>query len=75
MTATRIRSDIDLLPPVIEMTIEGSRAFFDEKAPTLLGIGGEEFHLRLIAGDDDEIIDDPEHSDRMYLALFLPRGR
>ncbi len=64
-----------LLPPVIELSPEESWAFFDNKARELLGIGAEEFQRRWNAGDYDEIADDGEHSDIMYLAMFLPRDR
>ena len=47
-----------------------TRAFFDKKALSLLGISGDEFRRRWQAGDYDEIADDPEHSDIMYLALL-----
>lgn len=63
------------LPPVIDLTPEESWAFFDDKAHELLGISGEEFVRRWNAGDYDEIADDGEHSDIMYLAMFLPRDR
>ncbi len=70
MTTTLIQSDIDLLPPVIEMTVDESWAFFDDKARTLLGISGEEFHRRWNVGNYAEIADDGDHSDIMYLALL-----
>ena len=62
-------------PPVRDLSPEESRAFFDAKARELLGISGDEFVRRWNAGDYDEIADDPAHSDIMYLAMFLPRGR
>ena len=67
-------TDADLLPPVIEMTVEESWAFFDDKARTLLGISGAEFHRRWNAGEYDEIADDSPW-DVMYLSMFLPRDR
>ena len=68
-------TDTELLPPVIELTVEESWAFSDHKARTLLGISGAEFHRRWNAGEYDEIADDGDHPDIMYLALFLPRDR
>ncbi|MBA2277023.1 MAG: hypothetical protein H0W06_04605 [Chloroflexia bacterium] len=59
-----------LLPPVIELSPEEGWAFFDDKARSLLGISGEEFLRRWNAGDYDEIADDGEHADIMYLAMF-----
>ncbi len=70
MTTTLTQFDTDLLPPVIEMTIEESWAFFDDKARTLLGISGDEFHRRWNAGDYAEIADSDDHGDIMYLALL-----
>jgi len=53
-----------------ELSPEETLAFFDDKARSLLGISGEEFRRRWRAGDYDEIADDPEHSDIMYLVLL-----
>jgi hypothetical protein len=61
--------------PAIDMDIEQSRRFFDKKARSLLGIGGEEFLRRWRAGEYAEIADDPAHSDIMYLALLGTGGR
>ncbi len=52
------------------MTVEESLAFFDDKARTLLGISREEFHRRWNSGDYDDIADDGDHSDIMYLAIL-----
>lgn len=49
------------LPPIIEMTLEESRADFDAKAREWLGISGDEFLRRLDAGEYDEILDDPAY--------------
>lgn len=62
-------------PPVIDMDVEQSRQFFDNKSRTLLGIGGEEFLRRWHAGEYAEMADDPAHSDIMYLALLGTGGR
>jgi hypothetical protein len=67
-------TDIEL-PPVQELTIEETRAFFDRMARELLGISADEFRRRWNAGEYDAIADDGDHSDIMYLAMFLPRDR
>jgi len=72
--APTVEADL-MLPPVRDLSPEESQAFFDEKAQTLLGISGAEFVRRYHAGDYDAILDDPEHSDLMYMAMFLPRDR
>jgi len=67
-------ADIDL-PQVQELTVEETRAFFDRMARELLGISAHEFRRRWNAGEYDAIADDGDHSDIMYLAMFLPRDR
>lgn len=57
------------LPPVVEMTVEESEALFDKEARELLGISADEFRRRLNSGQYEDILDDPDHSDIMYLAL------
>ncbi len=59
-----------VLPEIVELTAEESWALFDQHARELLGIGGNEFVRRWNAGDYDEIADDGEHSDIMWLAMF-----
>jgi len=58
------------LPKVVELTAEETWADFSKLAWELLGISGEEFVRRWNAGEYDEIADDGEHSDIMYLAMF-----
>lgn len=65
----------DLLPPIQVLNAEEWRAFVDDKARTLLGIGFEEFERRWHAGEYDEIWDDPDHSDIGYLAMLGGVGR
>lgn len=72
-----ITTDIDSAverPSVIDMDVEQSRQFFDDKARTLLGISGEDFLRRWHAGEYAEIADDPARSDIMYLALLGTGG-
>lgn len=56
-------------PTIRDLSPEESRAFFDAKARSLLGISGDEFLRRWNAGDYDEIADDPPF-DIMYLAIL-----
>lgn len=74
ITTAEIQDAQELLSPVIEMTVEESWAFFDDKVRSLIGISGEEFHLRLNSGRYDDILDDGDHSALLYLSLFLPRN-
>ena len=50
-------------------------AYFEEQAQALLGMTGEEFRQRLDAGEFADIIDDPDHSDVLYLALLARVAR
>ena len=65
----RVEAD-EMLPPVVELTPEEGRAFFDEQARTLAGMSGEEFLRRLDAGEFDEILDEPEYGHLMYLYMI-----
>lgn len=49
--------------------------FFDRQAWALLLMSGDEFRRRLDAGEFADIIDDPDHSDLMYLALLAGVAR
>ncbi|MBA2518628.1 MAG: hypothetical protein H0V24_03095 [Chloroflexia bacterium] len=70
-TPARLDEDDDYpLPPVRPMTLEEGQAFFDRLARELLGIGGEEFRGRYHAGRYDDILDDPDHRDILYLAML-----
>lgn len=64
-----------MLPPMQLFTIIESRAFFDDKARQLLGISGDEFVRRYYTGRYDDILDDPHHSDLIYLAMLGGLGR
>ena len=69
-------STIDVLdPPVRDLDPRDSQRFFDAKSRELLGITGDEFLRRWAAGDYDDIADDPNHSDIMYLVLLGRGGR
>ncbi len=59
-----------ILPEIVELTVEESWALFDQHARELLGISGDEFVRRWNAGDYDEIADDGEHYDIIFLAMF-----
>lgn len=60
------------LPGVIDLNPEESKAFFDDAARQLLGISGDEFAARWAAGEYDDIADDPEHREVLYLAMLGP---
>jgi hypothetical protein len=57
---------------IIWLEDEEARAYFDATARELVGMGGEEFLRRLDAGEWHEVIDDPEYSDHLYLAMLRP---
>lgn len=58
------------LTPVRTMTLEEGQAFFERQVRELLGISGSEFVKRYHAGRYDDILDDPEYSSLMYLAML-----
>lgn len=58
------------LPPIQVLTLEESRTFFDERTRELLGISGDTFIERWHTGRYKDILDDPDHSDIMYLTLL-----
>ena len=45
-----------------------ARAYFDAEAHELVGMSGEEFLRRLDSGEWDEVIDEPEYRDHLFLA-------
>lgn len=63
------------LPPIRMLTIEESRVFFDEQARERLAISGNEFIRRYDAGRYDDVLDDGEHSDLLFLAMLSGLGR
>jgi hypothetical protein len=60
------------LPPLVWLTPEESGRQFDEMAQELVGMSGEEFILRLKAGEFLDLPDDEEH--RAYIKLSLMSG-
>jgi hypothetical protein len=52
-----------------------ARAYFDKEARELVGMSGEEFLRRLDAGEWEEVIDDGEHNDHLYLAMMRSLAR
>lgn len=80
MTRAALRRLIDDLPEASNLEIrwlshEDSHALFDEQAPKLVGISGEEFLRRWDAGEYDGMADDPSHPEIMRLAALVPFGR
>jgi hypothetical protein len=63
------------LPPIRTLTLEESRTHFDETTRKLLAISGDTFIERWYAGRYADILDDPAHSDIMYLTLLGNIGR
>lgn len=55
---------------IIFLEDDEARAYFDKSARELVGMSGEEFLRRLDAGEWDEVIDDGEHSDHLFLAMM-----
>ncbi len=70
MATPIVDDETDLLPPVVELNFEESRAFFDTQARERLGISGEEFLRRWHAGEYVEIADEPGNGDIMYLGML-----
>ena len=59
------------LPPIVELTPEESRAWYEQQVEKLLGITAEEFLARLSAGEYDATMDEPPW-DVLYLAMLAP---
>ena len=55
---------------IIFLEGEEARAYFDQTSRELLGMSGEEFLRRLDSGEWDDVIDDGEHSDHLFLAMM-----
>jgi len=72
--ATVRRFDVDIenddieLPPVEILTLEESRALFDQQAREWMGMSGEEFARRLRNGE----IDDPDRTPVIVLSMMMP---
>lgn len=71
MAAEIETSDIE----IVWMTREENLAEIDRMARARLDMGGEEFLRRLDAGEWDEVIDDPEYRDVLYLAMVADSFR
>lgn len=57
------------------LTLVDSQTFFDDKARQFLGISGDTFIEPWYSGRYEDIPDDPDHSDIMYLTLLGSIGR
>jgi hypothetical protein len=55
---------------IVILEDDEARAYFDATARELLGMSGEEFLRRLDAGEWEEVIDDGEHPDHLFLAMM-----
>lgn len=62
-------------PAIRTFTLIEGQEFFDNMARQLLGMSGDEFVRRYYTGRYDDILDDPHHSDLMYLAMLGGLGR
>jgi hypothetical protein len=51
-----------------------AHAYFDKMARDLVGMSGEEFLRRLDSGEWEEVIDDGEHADHLFLAMMRSFG-
>jgi hypothetical protein len=60
---------------IIWLEDEEARAYFDATARELVGMSGEEFLRRLDSGEWDEVIDDGEHRDHLYVASLRSLAR
>jgi hypothetical protein len=62
--------DEESVPDIIFLEDDEARAYFDKTARELLNMSGEEFLRRLDAGEWEEVIDDGEHNDHLWLAMM-----
>jgi hypothetical protein len=60
---------------VVWLSRDDEVAYFEEQTQALLGMSGEEFRRRLDAGEFAAVIDDPDYSDVLYLALLARVAR
>jgi hypothetical protein len=63
------------LPPVVELSDEEARAFFDRRARELVGLSGEEFLRRYDRGDYAGIEEDEFGRRVVHLSMLIPFGR
>jgi len=61
--------------PIVELTAAETAEYFDRQVRERLGMTAEEFLRDLDAGRWDDVIDDPEYRDVLYLALFADVAR
>ena len=64
-------TEIEVLPPIIELTPDEAWADFDAMAQKHLDMTGEEFLRRLDAGEFAEIVDDPANHPRVGILAQL----
>jgi hypothetical protein len=55
---------------IIFLEDDEARAYFDQTARELVGMSGEEFLRRLDAGEWEDVIDDGDHNDHLWLAMM-----
>ena len=55
---------------IIWMTADDEAAYFEQQVRSRLGMTGAEFLRDLDAGRWDDVIDDPDYRDVLYLALL-----
>jgi hypothetical protein len=60
---------------IIILEGDEARAYFDATARELVGMSGEEFLRRLDSGEWDEVIDDVEYRDHLFLAMMRSLAR
>jgi len=63
------------LPPVVELSDEEARAFFDREARRLVGLSGDEFLRRYDRGDYAGIEEDEFGRRVVELEFVIPFGR
>lgn len=65
----------DDVPPVVQLTREEGRAFFDTKCRRELGMSGEEFLRRYDAGEFDGIEEDEFGRKVVRIEMSIPFAR
>ncbi len=64
-----------VLPPLVELSGEEARAFFDREARRLVGLSGDEFLRRYDRGDYAGIEEDEFGRAVVELSFLVPFGR
>jgi hypothetical protein len=62
--------DEESAPNIVFLEGEEARAHFDAAARELVGMSGDEFLRRLDSGEWNDVIDDGEHRDHLYLSMI-----